>query len=282
MQDLIANYEPLLLSLTKLAIDYAASVVGAILILVAGWIVAGWSRRAVLRAMDRVKGVDVTLGRFLAGGTRYLLLVLTLLLVLAQFGIQTASFIAVLGAAGLAIGLALQGTLSNVAAGVMLLFLRPFRVGEFIQAGGLMGTVEEIGLFVTDFKTLDGNLLMVPNSQLWTSEIINWSRMSTRRQDIQIGVSYGADLDQVVTILRDEIDRDPRVLQDPEPMVVVNELGDSAVVILCRIWAASSDAYRTRLDLNKVLKQRLDREGIEIPFPQRVVHMLPPEKEKMS
>ncbi|MEQ8370231.1 MAG: mechanosensitive ion channel [Alphaproteobacteria bacterium] len=277
MQDFLSEYEPLVASLTTLAVQHALSALGGVLILVAGWIVAGWARRTVLRAMRRVNRVDVTLTRFLAGGLRYLVLALTLLLVLAQFGIQTASFIAVLGAAGLAVGLALQGTLSNVAAGVMILFLRPFRVDEFIDAGGLMGTVDEIGLFATHMKTLDGNLLIVPNGRLWSSEVVNWSRLPTRRQDIQVGVSYSTDLDRALAVLREELDKDPRVLQDPEPMVAVNELGDSAVVILCRFWAAASDAYTTKLHLNKAIKQRLDLEGMEIPFPQRVMHMLPPQ-----
>lgn len=171
-----------------LALDYGINLAAAILILVVGWIGAGWTKRFVLRALDRRPGVDASIKPIIASVARYAILILVFATVLARFGVQTASIIAVIGAAGLAIGLALQGTLSNLAASVMLIFLRPFKVGDFIDAGGVGGTVEEIGLFLSQLKTVDGIYIAVPNSQLWGQAITNYSRLPTRRIDLPVGI----------------------------------------------------------------------------------------------
>lgn len=259
---------------SDLVIAYGLDLLGAILILLVGWLVASWAKRAARRALDRTGKVDETLKPFIANVVRYFILVLVLIAVLAQFGIQTASIIAVLGAAGLAIGLALQGTLQNIAAGMMLLFLRPFRTGEYIDADGIAGTVDEIGLFTSHMRTADGVYTEVPNSMLWNRPITNYSRMATRRLDLDVGIGYGDDIDKAQAALMDLLTADSRVRTDPaEPQVLVSELGDSAVVLRLRCWTATADYWPLRFDLTKAAKQRLDREGISIPFPQRDVHL---------
>jgi small conductance mechanosensitive channel len=195
-----------------------------------------------------------------------------LVAVLAQFGVQTASIIAALGAAGLAIGLALQGTLQNVAAGIMLIILRPLKVGEFVEAAGLMGTVVEIGLFMTELKTIDGLFLAVPNSQLWSATITNYSRHKTRRNDLAVGIGYGDDIGKAEKIMLDLVAKDERVLADPKPATFVAELGDSAVVVTLRYWTVTADWWDTSRDLTKQVKQAFDKKGISIPFPQRDIH----------
>jgi len=184
-----------------LGIDYGLDLLGAVAILIAGVIVAGWARRRVLQALNRAPKVDETLKPVIAGIVRYGVLVFVLIAVLAQFGVQTTSVIALLGAAGLAIGLALQGTMQNIAAGIMLLFLRPFRVGDYIDAGGLSGTVNEIGLFTTHMRTYQGIYLEVPNGQIWNRSILNYSRVEARRLDIVVGISYSDDIDKALAAL---------------------------------------------------------------------------------
>lgn len=259
---------------SDLVIKYGLNLLGAVAILLIGWLVASWARRATRSALDRAHRVDPTLKPFLANVVRYFILILVLVAFLAQFGIQTASIIAVLGAAGLALGLALQGTLQNIAAGIMLLFLRPFRTGEYIDADGIAGTVDEIGLFTSHMRTADGVYTEVPNSMLWNRPITNYSRMATRRLDLDVGIAYDEDIDTAQDALMDLLTSDGRVRTDPaEPQVLVSELGDSAVTLRMRCWTATSDYWPLRFDLTKKAKQRLDREGISIPFPQRDVHL---------
>ncbi len=256
-----------------LAIDYGLDVVGALVILIGGWAVAGWAQRKLLRVLDRTPRVDQTLRPVIASVVRYAILVFVLIAVLAQFGVQTTSVIALLGAAGLAVGLALQGTLQNIAAGIMLLFLRPFRVGDYIDAEGLAGTIEEIGLFTTQMRTYDGIYVEVPNGQIWTRPIKNYSRVTSRRIDLVVGIGYQDDIDKALAVLMDLLVKDERVNGDPEPRVMVKELGDSSVNLNMRCWVASGDYANLRFDLNKAVKQRFDAEGISIPFPQRDVHL---------
>jgi small conductance mechanosensitive channel len=258
---------------TDLAIRYGLDLLGAIAILIIGKMVAGWAHRSVLSLLSKTGRVDDTLKPFFANTVRYLILVLVVIAVLSQFGIQTASLIAMLGAAGLAIGLALQGTLQNIAAGIMLLFLRPFRVGEYIDAEGISGTVDEIGLFTTHLTTYDGVYVETPNSNLWNRSVINYSRLPTRRLDIPVGIGYGDDIDKALGVLMDMMVKDGRVLKDPEPATMVLELADSSVNLNMRMWCDSSDFWGLKFDMTKALKQRLDAEGISIPFPQRDVHM---------
>jgi small conductance mechanosensitive channel len=256
-----------------MGIDYGLDVLGALAILIAGTFVAGWARRSVLRVLNRAPRVDETLKPVLASIVRYAILVFVLIAVLAQFGVQTTSIIALLGAAGLAVGLALQGTLQNIAAGIMLLFLRPFRVGDYIDAGGTSGTVNEIGLFTTHMRTYQGIYLEVPNGQLWNSAILNYSRVEARRLDIVVGISYDDDIDKALAALLDLMTSDSRANAEPEPQVMVKELADSSVNINLRCWASPDDYWSLLFDLNKAVKQRLDSEGISIPFPQRDVHL---------
>ena len=257
----------------SLGFDYGFDVLGALVILIGGWALAGWVRRKLLRVLERTPRVDQTLRPVIASVARYAILVFVLIAVLAQFGVQTTSVIALLAAAGLAVGLALQGTLQNIAAGVMLLFLRPFRVGDYIDAEGLSGTVAEIGLFTTQMRTYDGIYLEVPNGQLWNRAILNYSRVEARRLDIVVGISYGDDIDKALAALLDLMTSDERANAEPEPQVTVKELADSSVNLNLRCWAAPGDYWGLLFDLNKAAKQRLDAEGITIPFPQRDVHL---------
>ena len=256
-----------------LAIDYGLDVVGALVILIGGWVAAGWVRRKLMRVLERTPRVDQTLRPVIANVVRYAILVFVLIAVLAQFGVQTTSIIALLAAGGLAIGLALQGTLQNIAAGIMLLFLRPFRVGDYIDAEGLAGTIEEIGLFTTQMRTYDGIYVEVPNGQLWNRAIRNYSRVEARRLDLVVGIGYEDDIDKALAAMMDLLVKDERVNDDPEPQVMVKELGDSSVNLNLRCWMAPGDYWSLRFDLTKAIKQRLDAEGITIPFPQRDVHL---------
>jgi len=263
----------LLNQIVDLGVEYGLDVLGALTILFAGTFVASWARRSVLRVLNRAPRVDETLKPVLASIVRYGVLVFVLIAVLAQFGVQTTSVIALLGAAGLAVGLALQGTLQNIAAGIMLLFLRPFRVGDYIDAGGISGTVNEIGLFTTQMRTYQGIYLEVPNGQLWNRAILNYSRVEARRMDIVVGISYGDDIDKAQAALLELMTSDTRANSDPEPQVMVKELGDSSVNLNLRCWAGAGDYWGLLFDLNKAVKLRLDAEGITIPFPQRDVHL---------
>ena len=256
-----------------LAGQFGLDLVGALVLLIAGWIVAGWTRRGVRRVVDRVPHLDETLKPVIASVARYGILILVVIAILAQFGVQTTSIIAVLATAGLAIGLALQGTLQNIAAGIMLLFLRPFRIGDYIDAEGLAGTIDEIGLFTTNMHTYDGVYLQVPNAHLWNHAIRNYSRLPTRRLDIVVGISYADDIDKTQAALMDLLENDTRVHGDPAPEVMVMELAESSVNLNLRCWTDAGNYWSLRFDLTKAAKQRLDAEGITIPFPQRDVHL---------
>ena len=257
-----------------IGVEYGVDIAGAIVLLVVGWTVAGWIRRVIRRTLDSVPVLDETLKPLIANLVRYAVLIFVLIAVLNQFGVQTTSIIAVLAATVLAIGLALQGMLANVASGVMLLFLRPFNVGEYVEAGGIAGTVAEIGLFNTEIKSSAGPGLVVPNSKIWDGPITNFSRNPTRRFDIAVGIGYDDDIDGAMALLKGLLTGDDRVLDDPEPLVVVQELGDSAVIINLRAWTRSGDYGATVWDLNKEIITELQATGYSIPFPQRDVHIV--------
>ena len=261
-------------ALATLAIDYAIQIIGALAILIAGWIVAGWLYRRIKRRMLASPRFDNTMAPVTAAIVRYAILIFVLVAVLAQFGVQTTSLIAALGAAGLAIGLALQGTLSNIASGVMLLFLKPVETGDYIDAGGIAGTVDEIGLFATKMHTFDGVYQFVPNNQIWNSEIKNYSRLPTRRMDVSVGIAYSDDVAGAMKVLSDILAGDDRVLGDPEPQVMVTELGDSAVTINMRCWANRGDYWGLLFDLNRRALVDIQAAGYSIPFPQRDVHLI--------
>lgn len=254
---------------------YGLELIAALVILVFGWWLAGRVQKLIVRALDRLPRMDATLKPFLSSLARYAIIAITLVAVLARLGVQTTSIIAVLGAAGLAIGLALQGTLQNIAAGIMLLLLRPFKVGDYIDAGGISGTVDEIGLFTTDMTTFDGVYRSVPNASLWNTSILNYSRLPTRRMDVPVGIAYEDDVERAMALLLDHLKQDSRILSDPEPQVLVTNLGESSVDLSLRCWADRSNFWTLKFELNKNAKLWLDAAGISIPFPQRDVHLIP-------
>ncbi|MBS9719948.1 mechanosensitive ion channel [Tianweitania sp. BSSL-BM11] len=271
-ENLIAAAGDVWQTLTALIVAYAFSALGAILILIIGWIIAGLAERWSYSGLGAFKHIDETIKRFISKTLRYMILVLVGITVLSQFGVQTTSIIAALGAAGLAIGLALQGTLQNIAAGLMLLFLRPFRVGEYVDAGDVAGTIKEIGLFATELRTFDGLYVMAPNSSLWGKPIKNFSRNTTRRADIAVGIGYNDNVELGRSLLLDMMKQEPRVFDDPAPMVFVTELADNSVNLGLRYWSQSSDYEVLKSDMTNRAKSELEAHGLSIPFPQRDVH----------
>ena len=263
----------LLEGLREVAIGYGLDIIGAIVILIIGWTIAGWARRVTARGLGRMERMDATIKLILANMVRYVVLLFVAIAVLARFGVETTSIIAVFGAAGLAIGLALQGTLSNIAAGVMLLILRPFSVGEAIDAGGIAGTVEEVSLFTTTLKTVDGLYISAPRSTLWGATITNFSRNPLRRIQLVVGISYDDDLEAGVSLMKSLMMDDDRVLKDPEPQVIVSELGASSVNLTLRCWATTDDYWSTLFDLTKTAKLKIDEKGFSLPYPQMDVHV---------
>jgi len=253
---------------------YGLQVIGAVAILIGGWIAAGWASRATGNGLRRVKGMDETLARFFVSAVRYLVLVITVLAVLSQFGVQMASLLVVLSTAGLAIGLALQGTLSNVAAGVMLLLFRPFKIGDFVQVAGHSGAVRSITLFVTEMATPDNVHIVVPNAQVWGASVVNFSHHETRRVDIAIGIGYEDDIDKAMSAINGLIAADERALKEPESTVAVTDLGDSSVNFTVRIWCKAADYWGLKFDMTKKIKEGLDAAGVNIPYPQRTVHLI--------
>lgn len=251
---------------------YGIDFIGAIIILLVGIRIASWTAKIVTKGLSKTKKIDETLVKFFSSTARYVVMAFVGIAVLNQFGVQTTSLIAILGAAGLAVGLALQGTLSNVAAGVMLLVFRPFRVGDFVDTGGHSGTITELNLFFTLMTTVDNILITIPNSNIWGNSIINYSANPTRRADFVFGVSYSADLDATKSAILDVIKNDARSHSDPEPLVAVVELGESSVNFVVRVWVNSTDFWNFKFDMNKAVKERFDLDGIEIPFPSRTVY----------
>jgi len=260
--------------LASLALGLAVDVVAAIVILLVGWLIAGWASGAVRRAGERSDRFDRTLTSVFVRLVRWGILAITLVAVLGRFGVQTTSIIAVLGAAGLAIGLALQGALSNVAAGVMILGLRPFRLGDAVDIGGTLGTVDEIGLFATKLTTFDGVVVHQPNSNIWGSEIKNYSQAQLRRVDIPVGIGYGDDVAKAMEIAQGVLDAEERILDEPATLIAVDALGDNAVNVLIRGWTQPGDFFATKLDLTRRIKEAFDDAGIGIPFPQRDLHLI--------
>ena len=258
---------------TTLISTWGLQVIGAIAVLIIGRWAAGMLKRGATRALERA-GTDATLVPFLSSMVYYLVLAVVLIAVLGLFGIETTSLVAVLATAGLAVGLALQGTLSNFSSGVMLLLFRPFRVGDFVDVAGVKGSVVEIGIFTTVLKTPDNVKIIVPNSSIYGSTITNYAAYDTRRNDLVIGVSYGDDLADAEAAIRRVIDADARVLKDPEPVIAVAELADSSVNFVVRPWCNASDYWALRFDLTRQIKAELEKSGCSIPFPQQDVHII--------
>lgn len=257
----------------QIATTYGIDIIGALVILILGWMAAGWAGRATERALARSGKIEAMLQRFFASMVRYAIIIFTILATLQQFGVQTTSFLAVIGAAGLAIGLALQGTLSNVASGVMLLIFRPFKIGDFIDNGAVVGTVTDLSLFATELKTPDGIFIVAPNTDLWGKSLKNFSRNPTRRVDIVLGIDYGDSIDEAIEVAKSVVAGESLALTDPEPQYVVGEMADSSVNIFVRVWVNTPDYWTVFFNLNKGIKEACDKAGITIPFPQRSLHI---------
>jgi len=251
---------------------YGFKVIGAILIFIIGRIVIGIISSAIRKVMKR-SDVDETLTKFIISLTRMALLTLLIIIIIDKLGVETTSFAAVIAAAGLAIGLALQGSLSNFAAGVMLMIFRPFKAGDYVEAGGSAGAVESVQIFVTVLNTPDNKKVIIPNSQITGGNITNFSAHDTRRVDMVFGIGYGDDIKKAKDILNRILSEDDRVLKDPAPTVAVSELADSSVNFVVRPWVKTSDYWGMYFDTHQKVKETFDAEGISIPFPQRDIHM---------
>jgi small conductance mechanosensitive channel len=253
-------------------VDFLINLVTAIVIFYVGKWITNLLTRALRKVMQRQE-IDVTLERFVCNLVRMVLLVFVVIAAISALGVQTASFIAVLGAAGLAVGLALQGSLSNFAAGVLIVLFRPYKVGDWVEAAGISGAVVEVQILTTILKTGDNKQVIVPNSQIMSSIITNYAANDTRRVDLVIGVGYDDDLDKVREVLSEVVAADERVLEDPGVTIAVSELADSSVNFIVRPWVRTSDYWGVYFDLNETIKKRFDEEGISIPFPQQDVHL---------
>lgn len=256
----------------ELAVFFGARVVGAILVLAAGWWLAGRVRRSTAGALERSR-VDEALAPFLSSLSYVGTMILVVVTVLGLFGIPTASVVAVLGAAGLAVGLAFQGTLSNFASGIMLLVFRPFDVGDFVEVAGTSGTVRGIRIFFTELSTGDNVQVTVPNSRVFGTEVKNFTGNDTRRVDLTVGVGYGDDLDDAEAAIRRVLDAEERLLEEPEPQVAVDSLGDSAVNFIVRPWVRTEDYWSVRRDLVRALKEEVEAAGCGFPYPSRDVYV---------
>jgi small conductance mechanosensitive channel len=254
--------------ISGLVVSYSFSVIGALILLVGGWLIAGVIERTLFAGLSQVRGFDTTVARFLSSVARYAMLVLVIVMVLGQFGVQTASIIAAIGAVGLAIGLALQGTLQNIAAGLMLLFLRPFRIGESIKVGVIEGDVEEIGLFATRLRAADGTYILAPNAKLWNEPVYNTSRNRARRNDIVAGVKHDSDVGLAQKLMIELATADSRVRKNPAPLAFVATLGEAGVTVTLRYWTSDKDFLRTKIDLVGSVKKQFDEKGLSFSAPQ--------------
>ncbi len=266
------DFSNILPRLQELLAFYGLKILAAIVI----FIVGRWIARALKNVIKRMmtKGnVDDILVSFVGNLTYIALLAFVIIAALNQLGIQTTSFIAVIGAAGLAVGLALQGSLANFAAGVLMIIFRPFKAGDYIEGAGVAGVVEKVHIFTTQIKTPDNKTIIIPNGKLMGDNITNYSTKDTRRVDMVIGVGYGDDLKKVREILEDILAKDDRILEDPAPTIGVLELGDNSVNFAVRPWVKTQDYWGAYFDVTETVKRRFDEEGISIPYPQRDVHL---------
>ncbi|MFQ6553618.1 mechanosensitive ion channel family protein [Aestuariibius insulae] len=258
-----------------LTLDFLTEIFGnllaAIAILIAGFWIAGAISRRIKRLSDRHQRFDKTLFAFLSNIARYAILAFTFIFVLNTFGVQTTSMVALVGAAGLAIGLALQGTLSNVAAGVMLILFRPVKIGDFVEVNGKMGTVQSLTLNYLELANIGNVQIMIPNSEVWANTITNYSTYPTRRAEWTFGVGYGVNLAKAQQVILDTIMADDRSHNDPEPFIQVNELGASSVDFLVRVWCDAGVYFQYQADMKRAVKEALDEAGINIPFPTRTI-----------
>lgn len=262
----------MLAMVTDLGVEYGIKLIAAIAIFLIGKMAANWIKRMVSRVMKK-GGVDQIIIGFTSSIAYIAMMAFVIVAALGQLGIQTTSFIAILGAAGLAVGLALQGSLANFAAGFLMIIFRPFKVGDVVEAGGISGKVEAIHIFTTTLTTPDNKTIIIPNGKIGNDSIINYSTQPTRRVDLTVGVAYDADLKQVRNVLEDIISKDERIMSDPEHQIAVSELADNSVNFVVRLWVKSADYWGVFFDTNETVKLRFDEAGIGIPFPQRDVHL---------
>ena len=270
--DSINNAGSWLAANQALLLSYAVNIVAALAIIIVGMIVARVISNTVNRLM-RARHIDATVADFLSALVRYAIIAFTLIAALGRVGVQTASVIAVLGAAGLAIGLALQGSLSNLAAGVLLVTFRPFRSGEYVDLGGVAGTVLQVQIFSTTMRSVDGRIIVIPNGKIIAGNIINFSREPVRRNEFIIAVAYDSDIDLVKRVLTEIIESDDRILKDREMTVRLNELGASSINFVVRAWSNSSDLQNVYWDVLEQIKRRFDAQGISFPYPQMDVNV---------
>lgn len=252
-------------------LPFAVNLLTALVIFVIG----KWVAKRISNATDAMlsKKIDATVAKFIGNLTNIALLAVVVIAALDRLGVETTSLIAIVGAAGLAVGLALKDSLGNFAAGVMLILFKPFRVGDYVEAGGTAGSVKEIRIFATIFTSPDNKVITVPNGAIMSGNIVNYSEMPTRRVDMVVGVGYGSDLAKVKHVLGEILQQDKRVLTAPAPVIAVSELADSAILLLVRPWVNSADYWAVKWDTTETIKRRFDEEGIEIPFPQMDLHL---------
>ena len=272
LPDLGFDWNAVWLTVKTTGVDFAINFVIAIVIFFVGKWIVNLVVKGLLRAMQK-GDMDKTLRRFIANLARMLLMLFVIIASINQLGIQTASLIALVGAAGLAVGLALQGSLSNFAAGVLIVLFRPYKVGDWIEGGGVSGSVEEVQILTTVLKTGDNKKVIIPNAQIMGSTITNYSANDTRRVDLVIGVGYGDDLDKVRKEIESVVGADDRVLKDPAVTIAVSELADSSVNFIVRPWVKTSDYWGVYFSLTENIKKRFDETGISIPFPQQDVYI---------
>lgn len=256
-----------------MVVEYGGSALLAIIVLLAGWMCSRWLGAFVATRMEKLTKGDVTLAAIFGKVVRMAGMVLTGLVVLSQFGVETTSLIAMVGAVGLTIGLALQGTLANVAAGVMLLIFRPFKIGDVIDVSNVVGTVRDIGLFITQLDTPDNIRVFLPNSDVWGNTIKNLVENPIRRLDLVFSISYKDDIDKALAIAKEVVEADPRVSTEKPPLYVVGQLGESSVDLFIRPWVTPADLWPLRFALLQNIKKAFDERGVTIPYPQRDVHL---------
>jgi small conductance mechanosensitive channel len=266
------SWDEILLTMQTTGLELALNVGKAILIFYVGKLLVRLILKAVKRVMDK-QDIEDTLETFVLSLSRMVMMLFVIIATVGALGIQTTSFIAVLGAAGLAIGLALQGSLANFASGVLIVLFRPYKVGDFIEAAGVAGSVEKVEILTTVFKTGDNKRVIVPNGQVMGSVITNYSANEMRRVDMVVGVSYSDDLDKVRATLEELIAAEERILADPAYKIAVSELADSSVNFIVRPWVKTEDYWGVMFDLTEAIKKRFDKEGISFPFPQQDVHL---------
>ncbi|WP_306250628.1 mechanosensitive ion channel family protein [Parvularcula sp. IMCC14364] len=264
------NVQVLMNTLAEKAAEWGMSAVSALIILIIGLFVAGRIKSAIRKVMTRTGKLDAMLIGFISSLVYYAALALVLVMVLGSFGVQTTSLAAVIGAAGLAIGLALQGTLGHVASGVMLLAFRPFKIGDYVEAGGEAGTIKDITIFTTEMATVDNKKIIIPNGKIWDDTITNYSANTDRRLDMVFGISYDDDIGKARDIILQIIKDDERVQDTPAPLVEVNSLGDFSVDFTVRMWLKGSDYFAVKWDMNRKIKEAFDAQGVNIPFPTTI------------